>query len=189
MAARRRTGRGGAGYHGAHEGLLNGDHGQGGLLGGGAHQSRPPIRPVHAEDAPIAFFLGQEPVQFQHVLHQIIYVFLPQGQGRQSGQLPVLPILAAPALNGVEEGQHPLHLLLRRRRGEGQHMGRGLQRVPLGEAKIEAGVAILHVLYELVVAECRARGFTVETGVFAAEMQVASVNDGPVTILLDTKEL
>ena len=44
-------------------------------------------------------------------------------------------------------------------------------------------------LYELVVAECRARGFQVETGVFAAEMQVASVNDGPVTILLDTKEL
>jgi D-tyrosyl-tRNA(Tyr) deacylase len=44
-------------------------------------------------------------------------------------------------------------------------------------------------LYELVVAECRARGFAVETGVFAAEMQVASVNDGPVTIHLDTKEL
>ena len=44
-------------------------------------------------------------------------------------------------------------------------------------------------LYELVIAECRARGFHVETGVFAAEMQVASVNDGPVTILLDTKEL
>lgn len=44
-------------------------------------------------------------------------------------------------------------------------------------------------LYELVVAECRNRGFRVETGVFAAEMQVASVNDGPVTILLDTKEL
>ncbi len=44
-------------------------------------------------------------------------------------------------------------------------------------------------LYELVISECRTRGFTVETGVFAAEMQVASVNDGPVTILLDTKEL
>lgn len=44
-------------------------------------------------------------------------------------------------------------------------------------------------LYEKVIAECRARGFTVETGVFAADMQVASVNDGPVTILLDTKEL
>ena len=44
-------------------------------------------------------------------------------------------------------------------------------------------------LYERVIAECRERGFEVETGVFAAEMQVASVNDGPVTILLDTKEL
>ena len=44
-------------------------------------------------------------------------------------------------------------------------------------------------LYELVISECRARGFHVETGVFAADMQVASVNDGPVTILLDTKEL
>ena len=44
-------------------------------------------------------------------------------------------------------------------------------------------------LYELVIAECRKRGFKVETGVFAAYMQVESVNDGPVTILLDTKEL
>ena len=44
-------------------------------------------------------------------------------------------------------------------------------------------------LYERVIAECRDRGFTVETGVFAADMQVASVNDGPVTIILDTKEL
>ena len=39
------------------------------------------------------------------------------------------------------------------------------------------------------IAECRARGFTVETGVFGADMQVYSQNDGPVTILLDTKEL
>ena len=44
-------------------------------------------------------------------------------------------------------------------------------------------------LYELVIRECRDRGFHVETGVFAADMQVASINDGPVTILLDTKEL
>ena len=44
-------------------------------------------------------------------------------------------------------------------------------------------------LYELVLSECRKRGFKVETGIFAAEMLVASVNDGPVTILLDTKEL
>ena len=40
-------------------------------------------------------------------------------------------------------------------------------------------------LYEKVIALCRARGFRVETGVFGADMQVSSVNDGPVTILLD----
>ena len=44
-------------------------------------------------------------------------------------------------------------------------------------------------LYEQVIALCRERGFTVKTGVFAAEMQVLSQNDGPVTILLDTREL
>ena len=44
-------------------------------------------------------------------------------------------------------------------------------------------------LYEMVIEECRARGFHVETGEFGAKMAVASVNDGPVTILLDTREL
>lgn len=44
-------------------------------------------------------------------------------------------------------------------------------------------------LYELVVAECRDRGFLVQTGEFGADMQVASVNDGPVTLLLDTDNL
>lgn len=44
-------------------------------------------------------------------------------------------------------------------------------------------------LYEKVISLCRERGFTVATGVFAAEMQVSSVNDGPVTIILDTNEL
>ena len=34
-----------------------------------------------------------------------------------------------------------------------------------------------------------ARGFPVRTGVFGADMKVASVNDGPVTILLDTDHL
>ena len=42
-------------------------------------------------------------------------------------------------------------------------------------------------LYERVIAGCR--GFTVRTGEFGADMQVASVNDGPVTILLDTDQL
>ena len=40
-------------------------------------------------------------------------------------------------------------------------------------------------LYELVVEECRNRGFVVGTGVFGADMKVASVNDGPVTIVLE----
>ena len=41
-------------------------------------------------------------------------------------------------------------------------------------------------LYERVIAQCRETGFHVETGRFGAEMQVASVNDGPVTIIFDT---
>ncbi|MCR5829073.1 MAG: D-tyrosyl-tRNA(Tyr) deacylase [Lachnospiraceae bacterium] len=43
-------------------------------------------------------------------------------------------------------------------------------------------------LYELVISECRSRGFKVETGEFGADMQVTSVNDGPVTIILDTDQ-
>ena len=41
-------------------------------------------------------------------------------------------------------------------------------------------------LYEVFMAECRKRGFAVEQGEFGADMQVASVNDGPVTLLFDT---
>ena len=41
-------------------------------------------------------------------------------------------------------------------------------------------------LYERFMACCRERGFPVEHGEFGADMQVASVNDGPVTILFDT---
>ena len=40
-------------------------------------------------------------------------------------------------------------------------------------------------LYELVVSECQGRGFEVRTGEFGADMKVESVNDGPVTIVLD----
>ena len=42
-------------------------------------------------------------------------------------------------------------------------------------------------LYETFMARCRERGFAVEHGEFGADMQVASVNDGPVTILFDTE--
>ncbi len=44
-------------------------------------------------------------------------------------------------------------------------------------------------LYERFMEECRRRGFAVSHGEFGADMQVASQNDGPVTILIDTKEL
>jgi len=43
-------------------------------------------------------------------------------------------------------------------------------------------------LYEAFIAECRRRGFTVVEGEFGADMAVASVNDGPVTLLFDTAE-
>ena len=42
-------------------------------------------------------------------------------------------------------------------------------------------------LYEKFMAHCRERGFTVEHGEFGADMQVESINDGPVTILFDTE--
>lgn len=44
-------------------------------------------------------------------------------------------------------------------------------------------------LYEKCIALCRERGFRVETGEFGADMQVESVNDGPVTLILDTDTL
>ena len=43
-------------------------------------------------------------------------------------------------------------------------------------------------LYERFMARCRERGFPVAHGEFGAEMQVASVNDGPITILFDTQK-
>ena len=42
-------------------------------------------------------------------------------------------------------------------------------------------------MYERLVADWRARGIRVETGVFGAHMKVSLVNDGPVTILLDSR--
>ncbi len=43
-------------------------------------------------------------------------------------------------------------------------------------------------LYERFMARCRERGFRVEHGEFGAEMDVESVNQGPVTILFDTEQ-
>jgi len=43
------------------------------------------------------------------------------------------------------------------------------------------------ILFEHFCAECRARGVRVETGRFRTQMQVLLENDGPVTILIDSK--
>jgi D-tyrosyl-tRNA(Tyr) deacylase len=49
-----------------------------------------------------------------------------------------------------------------------------------------AGPEIAEPLYERFVARLRAEGVTVETGRFAADMAVSLVNDGPVTLIIDS---
>lgn len=44
-------------------------------------------------------------------------------------------------------------------------------------------------LYEKFVAVCRDKGFHVETGEFGAYMAVESLNDGPLTLVVDTDQL
>lgn len=53
-----------------------------------------------------------------------------------------------------------------------------------GAAKPETAVP----LYEQFLEECRKLGFQVEHGEFGADMQVESCNDGPVTLLFDSKD-
>lgn len=48
--------------------------------------------------------------------------------------------------------------------------------------------ALAEKLYEQFLEECRALGFEPEHGEFGAHMEVASVNDGPVTLILDTED-
>ena len=46
---------------------------------------------------------------------------------------------------------------------------------------------VANAAYEGVVSRLRETGLVVKTGVFRADMQVASVNDGPVTIWIDSR--
>ena len=57
-------------------------------------------------------------------------------------------------------------------------------RRPSWDAAAPAEVA--EPLIDEVVAELRRRGAPVATGVFGASMQVSSVNQGPMTLLLET---
>ena len=44
-------------------------------------------------------------------------------------------------------------------------------------------------LYEAFLRQCEALGYPPQHGSFGADMQVASVNDGPVTLIVDTENL
>jgi D-tyrosyl-tRNA(Tyr) deacylase len=61
-----------------------------------------------------------------------------------------------------------------------------------GRGRASRGAApapLARALYDHFVGTARAMGTTVETGRFQAHMTLALVNDGPVTLLLDTAEL
>lgn len=47
---------------------------------------------------------------------------------------------------------------------------------------------LAEALYEQFLTECRAQGFAPQHGEFGSHMEVASVNDGPVTLILDTDD-
>jgi D-aminoacyl-tRNA deacylase len=51
-----------------------------------------------------------------------------------------------------------------------------------------APAAVARELYEYFLAAARAKGVPVEAGVFQAHMDVQLVNDGPVTLILETNE-
>ncbi len=44
-------------------------------------------------------------------------------------------------------------------------------------------------LYEKFIQLCRDKGYHVETGQFGAKMEVESINDGPLTLVVDTDQL
>ena len=52
-----------------------------------------------------------------------------------------------------------------------------------------AGPEIAKPLYEQFIYECKNLGYNVHEGIFGADMLVESVNDGPVTLILDTDTL
>ena len=49
--------------------------------------------------------------------------------------------------------------------------------------------ALGNALYEKFLQDCTGLGYPPQHGQFGADMKVASVNDGPVTLLLDTQQL
>ena len=60
---------------------------------------------------------------------------------------------------------------------------------PVSWLLMPATVSLAIPLYEKFVALCREKGIHTETGEFGAEMLVESVNDGPLTLVVDTDQL
>ena len=60
---------------------------------------------------------------------------------------------------------------------------------PVSWLLMPATVSLAIPLYEKFVQECRSKGFHTETGEFGAYMQVESLNDGPLTLVVDTDQL
>ena len=52
-----------------------------------------------------------------------------------------------------------------------------------------AGPELGNRLYEQFLKDCEALGYPPQHGQFGADMQVESINDGPVTLILDTRQL
>jgi D-tyrosyl-tRNA(Tyr) deacylase len=52
-----------------------------------------------------------------------------------------------------------------------------------------AGPELGEKLYEMFLQECRNLGYEPQHGRFGADMKVESINDGPVTLILDTDQL
>ena len=58
-------------------------------------------------------------------------------------------------------------------------------RLLLGSAKYD----MAKELYEYIVNQLKKSEINIETGIFGADMKVGLINDGPVTIMLDSLEL
>jgi len=55
---------------------------------------------------------------------------------------------------------------------------------------VDAGApAMANEMYEYIVSRCRELFKKTETGIFGAEMKVSLTNDGPFTVVLDSKEI
>lgn len=48
---------------------------------------------------------------------------------------------------------------------------------------------LANYLYEYIIDQCRKQISVVETGIFGADMKVSLLNDGPFTIILDSKDI